>query len=786
MFFVSHIGSVFASHAAIATTVSYAVMTWAMAGSISTARAQGAPAANLPAVTIAPPAQRQRAIAPVQAPRARVTATRVVRRAAPVRVRQRVIASRAPLTAPAVVAPQPPVVNSQDARSGTVGYTVQRITTGTKTNTPLINIPQSVTVLTKQVIQDQAATSMGEAVRYVPGVIFHQGEGNRDDLVIRGQRSNADFFVNGIRDDVQYYRDFYNLQRLEVLKGPNALIFGRGGGGGIVNRVLKEADGTTVREFTLGGNSYPGGRAQIDLGQAVSDTVAVRLNGFYENSDNYRNFFNMKRYGINPTMTWAPNAATSFKLSYEYYNDWRVTDRGIPSQNNPAGFPPPAYAYPTSPSTYFGAPGQGYAKTEVHMVTGVLNHDFGNGLSLRNATQFASYDKFYQNVFPGSAVNAAGTTLNLTAYNNENDRKNIFNQTDLTYKFGTGAINHTVVAGAEFGQQTGLSFRQTGYFNNVFAQTTLPVSPLNPITYGPVTFSNRAADANSKYRLNLAAVYVQDQIEINRHLQFVAGVRFDSFDLASTDRRTLVTNGRVDNVFSPRVGMIVKPMDNLSIYASYSVSHLPSGGDQFSALTPGLIVAKPEKFENTELGIKYDYSQRLQFTAAVYNLDRFNQRLPDPNNAGFFILSGKTKTRGFEAGVNGYITDEWQVAGGYAYTDARIDSDVSATIKQGNRVGLVPLNTFSLWNRYQINQMFGVGLGLIHQTDFYANSDNAVKLRGFSRVDAAVFFRLNDMWRAQLNVENIFDTKYIITADGNNNLTPGSPRAARFSLTAKF
>lgn len=232
-------------------------------------------------------------------------------------------------------AKQPPSVNNQDARTGQVGYITNSVTSATKTNTALLNVPQSVTVLTKEVIRDQAFTSIGEATRYVPGVIYHQGESHRDDLVIRGQRSNADFYTNGIRDDVQYFRDFYNLQRLEVLKGPNAMIFGRGGGGGVVNRVLKEADGTTIREVTIGGNSYPGARVTTDVGQAVNENWAFRLNAMYENTQSYRDFVTLDRWAINPTVTFAPNDTTTVKLSYEHLRDRRTVDRGIPSQFRP-------------------------------------------------------------------------------------------------------------------------------------------------------------------------------------------------------------------------------------------------------------------------------------------------------------------------------------------------------------------------------------------------------------------------------------------------------------------
>lgn len=706
-----------------------------------------------------------------------------VRRAQP----QRAASGRVARTRPVAPQPvrQPPVVNNQDARTGQVGYITQNISSGTKTNTALLNVPQSVSVLTKDFIKDQAFTSIGEAVRYVPGVIYHQGESHRDDLVIRGQRSNADFYTNGIRDDVQYFRDFYNLQRLEVLKGPNAMIFGRGGGGGVVNRVLKEADGTTVREVTVGGSSYPGGRTSVDIGQAVTQDLAVRFNAFYENTDSYRDFVNLERYGFNPTVTFAPNDTTKVKLSYEYLHDNRTVDRGIPSQVRPGGALP-QFAYNTASSTFFGNPNANYAVADVNIANAVIEHDFENGLTVKNASQFADYRKFYQNVYPGGAVNLAGTSVNLSAYNNETDRQNLFNQTDFTYRVNTGPVRHTVVFGGEVGNQSGLAFRQSGYFNGNTAQTSLSVDPRSPTRLDPVAFRNTATDANNTYNLNLGALYVQDQIEITRYLQLIGGLRFDHFDLSSRDRRTGAIQTRTDDLVSPRAGVIVKPVDNVSVYYSYAVSYLPSSGDQFSTLSPGLVIAEPEKFVNNEVGLKWDIHPRLQFATAVYDLNRTNQRLADPNNAGFFITSGATKTRGFEASLAGYITDAWQVTGGYAYTDAQITGANSTTVLPGNRVGLVPLNTFSLWNKYQFTPQWAAAVGVIHYTNFYASSDNTVLLPEWTRVDMAVFFKLNEMWRAQLNIENLFDRGYFATADGNNNITPGSPRVFRLSATANF
>ncbi|MGY4361856.1 outer membrane receptor for monomeric catechols [Bradyrhizobium sp. i1.7.7] len=309
---------------------------------------QGQAAGALPSVVVSAPQQRAR--------RAQTaTASRAAR-------------SNRRTTTVAPVEKKPPSVNNQDARTGQKGYVTRSVTSATKTNTALLNVPQSVTVLTKDFIRDQAFTSIGEATRYVPGVIYHQGESHRDDLVIRGQRSNADFYTNGIRDDVQYFRDFYNIQRLEVLKGPNAMIFGRGGGGGVVNRVLKEADGTTIREVTVGGNSYPGARVTTDVGQAINENWAFRLNAMYENTQSYRDFVNLERWAINPTATFAPNDTTTVKLSYEHLHDRRTVDRGIPSQIRP-GNAFPRYPYDTSPSAFFGNPNLNYALADVDIGT---------------------------------------------------------------------------------------------------------------------------------------------------------------------------------------------------------------------------------------------------------------------------------------------------------------------------------------------------------------------------------------------------------------------------------
>jgi catecholate siderophore receptor len=653
------------------------------------------------------------------------------------------------------------------------GYQVATISSATKTPTLLLNTPQSVSIVTQELIKDQSMRSIADVVRYIPGVSAHQGENNRDQVIIRGNSSSADFFVNGVRDDVQYYRDLYNVERVEALKGPNAMMFGRGGGGGVINRVTKEALDTPLHEFSLQGGSFGNKRFATDLDQPFGDRVAFRLNGVYENSDSFRNAVNLERYGFNPTMKITAGSQTEIKLSYEHFRDYRVADRGIPSYlGRPAD---------TDISTYFGNPDVSPVRAVVNLGTAAIEHQEG-GLNIRNRTMFGDYDRGYQNFVPG-AVNAAKTLVALTAYNNATARRNIFNQTDLTYGLRTGWIRHTLLGGAEFGRQLTDNFRNTGFFNNT--ATSVSVSYANPTITTPVTFRQSATDANNHLTTNIAATYVQDQVELSRYVQVIAGVRFDRFDLTYLNNRNGDNLNRVDNLVSPRAGIVFKPVDRVSIYGNYSISYLPSSGDQFSSLTTITQQVKPEQFTNYEVGVKWNVNNYLSLTTAVYRLNRTNTRSVDPNDPTRIVQTGSQRTNGFEAGVNGRITRAWQMVGGYAYQDAFITSATASAIK-GAQVGQVPHHTFSLWNNYRIVRRWGAGLGIVRQTDMFAAIDNTVKLPGFTRVDAATYVSLTEKINLQANLENMFNRKYYAYADGNNNISPGSPRAVRVGMTFRF
>jgi len=653
------------------------------------------------------------------------------------------------------------------------GYEAMPITSATRTLTPLRDTPQSVTVVSREVIRDQSMQSIGDVVRYVPGITAIQGENNRDQVVIRGNSSSADFFLDGVRDDVQYYRDLYNVERLEALKGPNAMVFGRGGGGGVINRVTKQAFFTSSRELTFQGGSFGNKRILGDLSQPLSKNVAFRLNGTYENSSTFRDHIDIDRFGINPTFTITAGSRTQIKLGYEHFRDDRTADRGIPSFR---GLP-----IDVDISTFFGNPDESRVRARVNLLTGVIDHQVG-GLNIRNRTLFGDYGRFYQNFVP-AAVSADKTRVNISAYNNATDRHNLFNQTDLTYAAKTGRIRHTLLAGAEFGRQVSENFRQTGFFNN----TTTSISALlsNPTINTPITFRQNATDADNHVKANVAATYFQDQIELTRKVQVLAGIRFDHFDLRYLNNRNEDNLRRVDNLVSPRLGLIIKPVLPLSLYASYSVSYLPSAGDQFASLTSITQTLKPEKFRNYEVGAKWDVLQYLSLTAAAYRLDRTNTRSTDPNDPTKIIQTGSQRTNGFEVGLSGNVTRDWKMMGGYAYQDALITSATVAA-PRGARVPQVPRNTFSFWNNYRFNGKWAAGLGIIHRSDMYAAIDNRVVLPGYTRADAALYYTINEKLSLQGNVENLFDKRYFVNADSNDNITPGYPRSARVALTWRF
>jgi len=654
-----------------------------------------------------------------------------------------------------------------------VPYGVKATSSATKTATDIKDIPQALTVVSSAQIEDQQLRSVADLLNFVPGASYGSGEGNRDQIVLRGNASTADFFVDGVRDDVQYFRDFYNVDRVEVLKGPNAMIFGRGGGGGIINRVLKRPTFAASRALTGSADNWRGLRFTGDVDQPLSSTFGVRINGVAEDSDSFRRHVELKRYGVNPTVALLAGPDTRIDLSYEYFHDRRTADRGVPADGNEPirGFT----------RTFFGDPGDSFSRADVHVGTFAIEHDFGGGLTLRNRTLFGDYDKFYQNIYP-TRFTRSTVLVTLGAYNNATRRRNLFSQTDLVWNSRLGGVDQTLLFGFELGREKSRNRRETGGFPD---GNTTPIT--HPTGDFDVIFAPDEDDSNNRVKATVAAIYVQDQIRPASWLEIVAGLRFDSFRLHVDDLRPLDPGvfSRHDQLWSPRLGVVLKPSQRLSIYASYSRSYLPQSGDQFSGLTDVTDGLKPERFDNYEIGAKLQLPGGLLATAALYRLDRTNTRAADPLDPSRTVLTGAQRSRGLELGLERSITSRWLISAGYTLQKAEI-VEATAAAPAGREVPLVPRHSFSLWNRYDFTKQLGVGLGVIARSKSYASISNAVKLPGYTRVDAALFYQLPNGLEAQLNAENCFGAHYFPTASNDNNIAPGAPRTIKATIGYRF
>ena len=451
-------------------------------------------------------------------------------------------------------------------------------------------------------------------------------------------------------------------------------------------------------------------------------------------------------------------------------------------------------------STFFGDPAQSPTDTTVKMANALVEHRFSETTVLRNRTRYGDYDKFYQNVFPGAvnttttAGNPPGTVVSISAYNNATDRENLFNQTDLNFTVSTGAVQHKLLTGVELGRQETDNFRNTGFFDTVaFGRTSVDVPISNPRTSLPLSWRQNATDADNEGTAKIAALYVQDEIVLSPQFQVVAGLRYDNFQVDFRNNRTATNFSSKDDLFSPRLALVYKPVEPLSLYASYSLTYQPRAGDQLSSLSATNESLDPEEFKNFEIGAKWDALSNLALTAAVFRLERSNVAIPDPADPiNRSILVDGQRNQGIELGATGYVTEQWSIIGAYTYQDGEITRDQSATVREGATLANLPKNTFSLWNRYNFSPMWGVGLGVIRKDELFAQTENLanpasnVVLPGYTRVDAAAYFTLNDRLRAQMNIENLLDEEYDLFANSNTNITPGSPLAVRVTLTAAF
>ena len=636
------------------------------------------------------------------------------------------------------------------------------LTTG---NTSLTDIPQTIQVVTKALLVDQNAKSIGDAMRNTPGIAVHQGEGYRDEIVIRGVDTKGDFFVNGMRDDGERLRDFYNVKQIDVLQGPAALLFGRGGAGGVVNVITKKAERAPIRELTLEAGSWQRRRATLDVGNAIGETAAFRINLMGEDADSYRQYMNSHRYGINPTFAFNLGSSTALDISLEREYDRRFIDRGIPARGDRPVVVPR--------SRTFVSETQNFARTIVHGLDASLEHVFNDSLTLRNTLRLSRLDHFHENVYPGSDV-APDDTLSLTAYHHRDRRNGLVDQLELIQKLDTGNVHHTILYGLEVGLQVDDNVRyQGGPIPNV------PLAnPLLDIVIDRPELSNHFIGQD-------VAGYIQDQIDFSSRWKVLAGIRWEQFRVAAKYhfQPEGTRTKHVDRMWSPSLGAMYALTENTSLYASATRTLTPAGSSlSLSLRTPDAADLPPEEATNYEFGAKASLNDdKLVLTAAVFQLDQEHVRARHPVIPDLLVPAGSQRNRGFQLGATGYLNPQWSVYAGYARMDAKVQSSTELAVA-GAHVGLIPRDRVTVWSRYDINDHWGVGGGWVAQSKVYTTFSNNVVLPGYGRFDAMAYYRWRN-YKINLNVNNLLDRRYYATAQGDNQITPGDPRSVNLMFT---
>ena len=643
---------------------------------------------------------------------------------------------------------------------------------------PIINVPQTVSIITDEDILERGYRAISDIVRYVPGVVTTQGEGHRDALVIRGVRTTADFYQDGIRDDVQYYRSLYNLDQVEVLKGPNALLFGRGGTGGLINRVSKKALlGETFTGLNIGYDSFGASDFAIDGNLEVNDTVAFRLNAHSDSLANHRDQYDGKRFGINPTMTFAIDTTTMINLSYEYLDHERYIDRGIPTEN---GTPVDALRGIT-----YGTDGNIHT-TEASILRGHLVHNYSNSGKINLTVSSNDFNKMYQNLYVNDYD---GTNVELKGYNDVTLRETTTISFSNVNEFNRG----TLTVGLDLLETENQNARFNSYFDN---QNSASSGVANSFTATNKSFQidkdgNRTAlDYTSDIKtkadtdLEVTSLYLSGNIDITDQWIMVLGARYEKVDTSIKEYsvasgRSALTTGSVsasrdDSNFSPRLGMIYKPKENISMYLSYSESFIPKSGEQYKSWGTNAAF-DPDVYENTELGFKYDMQSGISL--AISYFDQKTIKGQEDGVGGSEVIG--MEIDGFEIAMAGQINNQHTINFGLTSLDATASAGTGKPKE-------VPDLTFSLWHTYKANDLFELSFGVIYQDEQIIKSEGGPLLPDFTRIDMAMTFSPNESDTIRINIENLGDETYYPHSHSTHQVSVGESRNLRISYQKSF
>ncbi|UKO96843.1 TonB-dependent siderophore receptor [Nostoc sp. UHCC 0870] len=635
------------------------------------------------------------------------------------------------------------------------GYRVEQASTATKTDTPIRDIPQSIQVIPREVLKDQGTIRVQDALRNVSGSTsagYYQGFSEY--LSLRG------FGANLFRDGLRSYQDYGGLietadiERIEVLKGPASVLFGDAPPGGLVNLVTKQP--LTQPFYSVEGTvgSFSTYRGGIDLSGPLNDskTALYRFNTSYENAGSFRDFVNSERVFLAPRFKFALGDKTNLTIDGSWIEETRTADDGtVAIGNRPANLPRERFLGEPFQNVEINVTNFGYA----------LDHKFNDQWSIRNSfrAQFVNLARYYP--IRDSLDQETGELSRLSYFSERRDNA-YSTQMDVVGKFSTGSIKHQLLFGFDYAKIT-----EDGTFGDF--ETYPSINIFNPV-YARLEYPKQGIlnffrdDTLDKY-----GFYIQDQIELNPQLKLLVGGRFDIFEQTRTTRSLGEEKeefSQSDSNFSPRLGIVYQPSENISLYASYATSFEPSFGTSRNGNGEPF---KPETGRQFEVGVKADITRNLSATLALYDLRKQNVTVDDPNSSdpNEQIQTGEQTSRGIEFDIAGEITPGWKVIASYSYIDAFVSKDTSGL--EGRRRDNIPEHAASLWTTYELQagsmQGLGFGLGLFFVGDRFGDLDNSYILPSYVRTDASIFYKRNN-WRAALNVRNLFDKTYFNGSDG--------------------
>ncbi|WP_279452222.1 TonB-dependent receptor [Aeromonas hydrophila] len=642
----------------------------------------------------------------------------------------------------------------------------EEVATATRTNTPAKLVPQAIDSVKASELTAFGQPTLSEALTGIPGVNA-SGDTRFDGVNIRGFSASNDFYLDGFRDDMQYTRDLGNTERVEVLKGPAAVLYGRGSTGGIVNRVSKKPQKGLESSVSAQVGSFDSRRLAADLNGEAGEQVQVRLNLAQEDKDSFRNGVTSKRTLLAPSVNWEINDKLNWLLQYERNEHDRTPDRGIPGVNGRPADVPKEYVYSDTRRDFIDDVAQSTRSR--------LSWDINEQWQLRQQLGYTSLDSQFDNTY---VTSVKGDKVTRARWQQDLKANSLISNTEVEGQLQTGPVEHRLLVGFEQNWQE----RTPKLYQNA---TAIPAGNLYDPGSLPTYDGAMKLSSDANHKVRGYGLYVQDQLSLGDwHL--LAGLRRDDFTV--TSRRNDLNKEETVSVtsLSPRLGLVWNPIEEHAFYASYSKTFTPVGGELIG-ITPGdkNNNLDPQHTRLYEGGVKSDWLDgRLATTLSLYRLEMYNKRSKDPLDPTKVILTGLQRTEGIELSARAQLTDELYLRGGIAIQDAeqvKADADL-----QGKRPMNVSRQNGELFAGYQSGKQGWFGeTGVTAVGDRFADNANTTTLPGYARFDARAGYRWQQ-WEAQLSVENLTDHDYFVSATSASQIMPGTPRQLHLSAAYRF